>query len=268
MRITEIVLNLREPASAITHGLWFLLALPLLYRLRKQAGDPVKKCSVTVYGTTLLCCAAGSTVFHAVQGTPADIEWYNRLDHMGIGLLIAGTFTPIGVHLLEETTGRRTLMLIWLAALSAAVLRMTVEHIPKPIATSIYLAMGWSAIPGFFHLSRNVAWKETRMTAEGGLFYTIGALIHWRDSPDPLPGIFGAHDLFHVFVMLGSLRHFQFMKRVVLPASIDSALAIRLVKWRLLSDTDLVQGIGQPGIPKPYFWRVRQLNGRKQSNKL
>lgn len=256
--MNDLVHQLREPASAITHGLWFILALPLLYRLRKQAGDPVKKLTVSIYGTTLLSCAAASTVFHSVHGTPDEIEWYNRLDHMGIGLLIAGTFTPIGVHLLDAARGGRILLLIWLAALSAAVLRMTVEHIPKPVATSIYLAMGWSAIPGFFHLCRNVSWKEARMIAEGGVFYTLGALIHWRDYPDMWPGVFGSHDLFHVFVMLGSLRHFQFMKRVVLPASIDSALAWRLLTWQPGIDTAFTAMPSESAIPKPYFWRKKR----------
>lgn len=256
--MNDIVHQLREPASAITHGLWFILALPLLYRLRKQAGDPVKKLSVSIYGTTLLSCAAASTVFHSVQGSPADIEWYNRLDHIGIGLLIAGTFTPIGVHLLDAAKGGQILLLIWLAALSAAMLRMTVEHIPKPIATSIYLAMGWSAIPGFAHLCRNVSWKEARMIAEGGIFYTIGALIHWRDYPDLWPGVFGSHDLFHVFVMLGSLRHFQFMKRVVLPASIDTALALRVLNWRVSEVSGGEIAAEKSAIPKPYFWRKKR----------
>ncbi|MFM7590539.1 MAG: hypothetical protein ACKO85_01990, partial [Isosphaeraceae bacterium] len=79
---------------------------------------------------------------------------------------------------------------------------------------------------------------------------------------DLLPGAFGSHDLFHVFVMLGSLRHFQFMKRVVLPASIDSALALRVLNWR-------VSGLGsgettaeKSAYPKPYFWRRKRRNGR------
>lgn len=223
--MTGLILHLRDPASALTHGLWFVLAIPLLYRLFKASKDKLKRISFSIYGITLLACAAGSTVFHSVQGSTETIEWYNRLDHLGIGLLIAGTFTPIACHLLDARTGRRILAMIWGAALCASVLRMTVGQIPKSLAVSIYLVMGWSAIPAYSALCRNLSWKQARMIAEGGLFYTVGALIHWQNRPVLISGVFEAHDLFHVFVMMGSLRHYQFMSRAVLPSSIEHSIA-------------------------------------------
>lgn len=216
--MTGFITQLRDPTSALTHGLWFIAALPLLWRLQAKSETIQKRVSIWIYGLSLLACAAGSTIFHTVQGSTETIEWYNRIDHLGIGLLIAGTFTPIAAHILDAGLGRRILVMIWGAALCASAMRMSMDHIPRLLATGIYLTMGWSAIPAYTSLCRKVGGRKARMIAEGGVCYTIGALIHWQNLPVLLPGYFGAHDLFHVFVMMGSFRHYQFMNEVVLPA--------------------------------------------------
>ena len=232
--MSGMVSQIRDPASALTHGIWFLAAIPLLWRLINRTENAAKKVTFSIYGATLLICAAGSTLFHTVQGSAERIEWYNRLDHLGIGLLIAGTFTPIARHLLEPTSGRRTLKMIWSAAILASIMRMTVDEIPKSIAIIIYLVMGWSAIPGYYSLCKQYGWNKARMIAEGGFFYTVGALIHWQNRPDFIPGIFMAHDLFHVFVMLGSYRHYQFMVEAVLPNSLGETLISPSAKPEIL----------------------------------
>lgn len=247
---------LREPASALTHGLWFLAGLGLILRLIVRTRDVAKRCTVAIYGLTLLFCAGASTLFHAIQADHATIEWYNRLDHIGIGLLIAGTYTPIAVHLLDRKMGVGVLSLIWLAALASATLRLTVDPIPKTLATSIYLVMGWGALPGYWMLCQKLTVAKTRMIAEGGMYYSIGALIHWLETPALLPDVFDAHALFHVFVMLGSLRHFQFICSTVIPF-IDTQSLGGFQAWAVTPP--LVNMPERPLSPfrKPYLWRLQ-----------
>lgn len=246
---------LREPASALTHSLWFMAGLLLFTPLIRNTRDVSKRASILVYGLTLLFCSGASTLFHSIQADHATIEWYNRLDHIGIGLLIAGTYTPIAMHLLHRRTGASVLTLIWLAALASATLRLTMDPVPKLLATSIYLIMGWGALPGYWILCRRLSVAKTRMIAEGGLLYSIGALIHGLNAPDLWPGVFDAHALFHVFVMLGSLRHFQFITSTVVPSLDMESLGATGV-W---SVTPPLVKLGNPPKPifrKPYFWNL------------
>lgn len=254
--------HLREPASALTHGLWFVASVPLIIRLMRRTSDQTKQFSIFLYGLTLLACSGASTVFHSVQGSPSTLAWYNRLDHIGIGLLIAGTYTPIAFHLLHSKSGKKVLSLIWAAAIGAALLRIAYNPIPKGIATSIYLLMGWGAVPGYALLCRRVPWSKTRMIAEGGMFYTLGALLHWQDSPDLIPGVFGAHDLFHLMVMAGSFRHYQFIEKAVLPAFDSESLGANLAFALTAPITEPIESVTYRAIRKPYLW-IRKSNRSK-----
>jgi len=265
--MTEFSLtHLREPASAVTHAIWFLAAVPLILRLIRRTNDRAKQVSIVIYGVTLLACSGASTLFHAVQGDEATIMWYNRLDHIGIGLLIAGTYTPIACHLLEARSGTRILAMIWLAAGAAAILRLTIHPIPKSLAVGIYLVMGWGAAPGYAMLWRRLNWRQARMIAEGGLCYTLGALVHWQNVPNFWPGVFEAHDTFHVLVMLGSFRHYQFMEYVVVPAFDTESLGARGRFAVTAPLGELPEVISDSAIPRPYLWRVARRR-RSESKK-
>lgn len=248
-------MSLREPASALTHAVWFFAAIPLIVRLLRRTSDRTKQTSIVIYGITLLACAGASTVFHAVQGDEATIMWYNRLDHIGIGLLIAGTYTPIACHLLEARSGTRILAMIWLAAGAAAILRLTIHPIPKSAAVAIYLVMGWGAAPGYAMLWRRLQWSQVRMIAEGGLCYTLGALVHWQNVPNFWPGVFEAHDTFHVLVMLGSFRHYQFMEHVVVPVHDAESLGAR-TRYAVTAPIGELPVDAPSPIPRPYLWRA------------
>lgn len=248
---------LREPASALTHGLWFLAAAVFSYKMAARAAHPLKRTSVIIYGFTLLFCSGASTLFHAIHAEEATIAWYNRLDHIGIGLLIAGTYTPIAVHLLHRHLGSVVLAAIWLAALASAMLRLTWDEVPKPIATSIYLLMGWGALPGYVMLCRRLPGKQARMIAEGGLMYSLGAIVHWQESPALWPGVFGSHDLFHLFVMAGSYRHFQFIEQAVMPAFYAESLGA-LCQWSVNPDLASVSEPIVKVVPRPKLWKRRR----------
>jgi hemolysin III len=205
----------REPVSAWTHGLWLVLSLPgswCLWRLSR--GDRVKQAGLLVFGIGLALCYGGSCLYHAVP--PRLSEACNVLDHIGIYTLIAGTATPIALVVLRGWWRAGLLTTIWLLALVGIVVRLSTE-LPLPVRTGFYLLMGWVGCITYAELVRHLSHAKVRPIWLGGLFYSAGAVINLLHWPVLVPGAFGAHDLFHLFVMAGSLCHYYFMLAVVVP---------------------------------------------------
>jgi hemolysin III len=211
-------LDFREPVNAWTHGVWLLLALPAgLILWHGGRGDRVKQASLLVFSLSLAICFAGSTLFHAVRLPAEQVEVFAALDRVGIYLFIAGTVTPVAVVLLPGRWRLSLLATVWLAAGGGIVLCATSVSLPRSVTTGIFLGMGWGCAACYFVVARLLSHRAMRPMVIGGLCYSTGAicnLLHW---PVLIPGVFAAHELFHVFVMAGSLAHFWFMLRVVAP---------------------------------------------------
>ena len=211
-------LDLREPVSAWSHFAGLVLALPGTYLLwRRSVGDPAKRLSVLVYGLTLVFCYSASTLYHGVQLPPARIAEFARLDAVGIFALIAGSYTPIAVCLMWGQWRRWTLALVWGAAASATFLIATGRHFSTALATGLYLAMGWGAVVCYSEVARVVSHRAMLPIVIGGLCYSVGAVLNLLHWPIIYSGIFGAHELFHLFVLAGSLEHYLFILKVAVP---------------------------------------------------
>jgi hemolysin III len=205
----------REPASAWTHFLWLLLSFPatwLLWRLAR--GSTAKRIGMLVFGATLAFCYAGSFLYHSVPPTLA--RPFNTMDHIGIYLLIAGTVTPIGLIVLRGVWRLGLLGGIWAMAVAGISLRLTTA-LSIHVLTVFYLVMGWIGCSMYFELARLLTPARLRPLWIGGVLYSIGAVCNWLDWPVPVPGVFGSHEVFHVFVMLGTACHYYFILSAVLP---------------------------------------------------
>jgi hemolysin III len=212
-------LDFREPVSAWTHALWMILAIPATILLCKRCGGDIsRRLSFFVFGLSMACCFAGSTLFHGVQGAPSRIEVYDRLDHVGIFLLIAGSYTPIAWNLLGLQWRRWVLALAWGTAILGSTLYLAYGILPSALGTTIYLAMGWGALFCYLELARQMSGRMLFPLMLGGVLYSVGAVINLVHWPVFWVGVFGAHELFHVFVMAASLSHYLFMLNVVIPA--------------------------------------------------
>jgi hemolysin III len=212
------VLDFREPVSAWTHFLWLVLSLPgtwVLWRLSR--GDRVKRAGMLVFGFGLALCYGGSTLYHAVRLSPATINAFNVLDHSGIYVLIAATFTPVALVVLRGAWRAGALAVIWSLAAGGIALRLAEVPLPPWLNTGYYLLMGWTGLLVYFELAGLLSHRALRPVWIGGLFYTVGALIHLAHWPRLVPGVFGSHELFHLFVMAGSLWHYYFMLAYVVP---------------------------------------------------
>jgi hemolysin III len=209
------VVHFREPVSAGTHFLWMVLSLPgtlVLWRLSR--GDVLKRVGVLVFGASLVSCYAGSWLYHSV---PKGMEGpFNTFDHIGIYLLIAGTVTPIALVVLSGWRRVGLLGLIWGIAALGITLRLT-THMTILQMTVLYVFMGWVGCTMYFELARRLSARKVKPLILGGIFYTVGAIINGAHWPLPSPSPFGYHELFHLFVMTGTLYHYYFMMRAVLP---------------------------------------------------
>jgi hemolysin III len=211
-------LGFREPISSWTHGLWMVCAVPgclLLWRVCR--GDRLKQFGLLLFGGCLVFCFGSSALYHGVCLPQWQIDTCRKLDHVGIFLLIAGTITPPALVLLIGPWRWGTLTLAWsMAGLGISLLGSWINT-PLWVYTSLYLVMGWTVCVGYFEMARVLPPKAMRAVWIGGVLYTVGALLNAAGWPRPLPGIFGTHELFHLFVMAGSLCHFWFMIRWIAP---------------------------------------------------
>jgi hemolysin III len=211
-------LELREPFSSWSHCLGLVLAVPgTLVLWRRSAGDQGKRLALLVYGLSLTFCYLASSLYHSVQLPTARIAGFARLDGVGIFVLIAGSYTPLAWCLMRGQWRRWTLAVVWTVTAMAIILIATGRHFSPVLSTCVYLAMGWGVVFCYSEIVRIVPHRFLLPIVVGGVFYSVGAVLNLLRWPSLYPGVFGFHELFHLFVLAGSLAHYWFVLKVVVP---------------------------------------------------
>jgi hemolysin III len=211
-----------EPWSALTHLAAAVATLPgvvLLVSLARH--EPGKMISLLVYGLSLFILFLASFLLHGVKATPALHLWLNRFDHSAIFLLIAGTYTPIVYNLFPASWRWPLLVLIWFVAASGTLFKLTSARIHGFLNVSIYVVLAWGgAVPLLLSLELVpvLSVPGLRLLLCGGLIYSVGFVVYYVRRPDPWPATFGHHEIWHLFVIGGSLAHYLFMLWYVVPA--------------------------------------------------
>jgi hemolysin III len=212
------LLDFREPFSAWSHCVGLMLALPgTLLLWRRSAGDRGKQFAMLVYGVSLMFCYLASTLYHGVRLPTAGIVAFARLDGVGIFALIAGTYTPMAWLLMRRRWRRWTLATVWTVATTATILIADGRQFSPVLSTCVYLGMGWGAVFCYSEIARVVSHRALVPVVVGGLSYSVGAVLNLLHWPALWPGIFGTHELFHLFVLAGSLAHYLFILKVAVP---------------------------------------------------
>jgi len=213
--------KLYEPMSALTHFIALLGAAAGTAVLANAArGELPKMISLLVYGLSMILLFAASTLFHGAITSQRTQYRLNRLDHMAIFLLIAGTYTPIAFNLFPADHRLPTLTFIWGAALLGIGIKMFSRRIHGFLHASIYVVMAWGgAVPLALvsNIIEALPWHGLALLLLGGLIYTSGFVVYYWQWPDPWPGWFGHHEVWHLFVMGGSAAHYLFMLWYVVP---------------------------------------------------
>jgi hemolysin III len=168
-----------------------------------------------VFGLSLSICYAGSTLFHAVRLPSIWIDRFDQLDHIGIFVLIAGSYTPIAWNLLEGRSKWGTLAAAWLLSAVGTACLLIWGVFSMFWSTCFYMALGWGATICYVEMARTLSHRTLFPMLLGGILYTVGAVINLVQWPLLRPDVLGNHELFHLFVMAGSFAHFRFMLSVV-----------------------------------------------------
>jgi hemolysin III len=212
-------LDFREPFSAWSHAAGFMLALPgtVLLWGRSSGSTFAKRVSVLIFGLSLAFCYAASTIYHGSRVPEGGLSVLNRLDHVGILVLIAGSYTPLVGNLMRGWWRRGVLLSVWLVAAAASGALLLGGSVPLLGITGLYLMMGWGIVVCYSELARVVSHRALRPLVTGGLLYSTGAALNALRLPRLWPETFGSHELFHLFVLAGSLSHYRLILNVVIP---------------------------------------------------
>ncbi len=209
-------ITIREPGSALTHFIAMLLALcaavPLLVRAAVHSG--VKSLTaMTVFMISMVLLYAASTIYHSVNCSGRILRIFRKMDHMMIFILIAGTYTPVCLLTLPKPSGLMLLAAVWGIALVGIFIKGFWITCPKWFSSVFYIAMGWSCLSVLGQLFSLLPLHAFLWLLAGGLIYTAGGIIYALRLPlfDARHPMFGLHEIFHLFVMAGSLCHFVFM---------------------------------------------------------
>jgi hemolysin III len=173
---------------------------------------------------SLMLCYGISALFHATPQHGRLLSHLQRLDHVGIYVLIAGTYTPIAWSLMRGLWRWRTLTAVWTVALVCGTRVWWGGVMPMWVSTPSYLAMGWAALFCYAHLATTHSHRKLLPLPLGGVFYSVGAILNLTRWPVIFPGVLAAHELFHFFVIAGSTCHIIFMLSVVVPSQEPAAL--------------------------------------------
>jgi len=187
----------------VIHQMAFLLSVPLAIALIAAAHGPRARLGAAVFSISVVACFGASALYHRVTWSPRARLWMRRVDHAGVYLLIAGTYTPVALLVLRGAWRPVVLTIIWAGATAAIVLKFVWVAAPKWLAAAIGIALGWVAVVVLPQLIGRVNLAAVILLIVGGLAYTAGAIVYVRRRPDPAPAVFGYHELFHALTIVG-----------------------------------------------------------------
>ena len=176
--------------------------------------------ATAIYAASVAALFGTSALYHRVTWpTPNARRWMRRLDHSMIFLLIAGTYTPFALLVLEGTLATVILVVVWAGALGGIVLKLVWIDAPKAVVAVLYVMLGWVAVAAFPDLLDELGVTSAVLVAAGGVLYTAGAVVYALGRPDPAPTVFGYHEVFHALVIAAAALQYAVIAFFVLPGA-------------------------------------------------
>jgi len=192
-----------------THAYAFFVAVLGGVALVAFAPDGRARLALAIYAVTVAGLFGVSALYHRIPWRSAVARaWMRRADHAMIFLLIAGTYTPFALLVLKGSLATVILVVVWAGAAGGIVLKLLWIHAPKWLGALFYCALGWVAIVVFPQMLHHAGVGSTVLVALGGILYTIGAVVYATRKPDPVPLVFGYHEVFHALVIAAAALQF------------------------------------------------------------
>lgn len=206
---------IREPINSITHFIGmitYILAIPFVI-LKSQGLTQVIAMAIFLAG--LIGLYGTSAIYHAIKKAPETLKKWRKADHIMIYILIAATYTPICLIALKGFIGYSLLIIIWSLTIAGIIGKLLWLNMPRKLYTALYIILGWAAIFAIYPIYKTVGLVGTLLLLFGGIAYTVGAVFYAKKSKIQW-GPFGFHEIFHLFILLGSLLHFIMIYFIVI----------------------------------------------------
>ncbi|CAM3760747.1 hemolysin III family protein [Aeromicrobium ponti] len=203
---------IREPINGLTHLagaiLSFVGLLAMVIKASLTSSSPLAIAAVTIFGISLMLLYSASATYHMVMAKDKVIAFLRKLDHSMIFVLIAGSYTPFCLITLNGVTGWVLFSIVTVVAVAGILFKMVWFNCPRWLSTALYIAMGWIIVFAFSPLSETLSMAGVSLLLLGGILYTIGGVIYAIKPKFLEFKHLGFHEIFHIFIMMGSMAHF------------------------------------------------------------
>ncbi|MEK6275815.1 MAG: hemolysin III family protein [Actinomycetota bacterium] len=213
----EIVPELKPSLRGLSHAASFVASVPLGLILVFEAKTGKGLAAAIVFAVSVATMFGASAVYHCFNWRETPSRWLRRIDHTGVYGLIAGTYTPFGLLVLEGRWRVVVLGIVWAGALTAILLRFVWLDAPKGLSAALGIVLGWVGVVMVPQLVDTIGLGGSLLVLAGGLAYTAGALVYAFRRPDPYPAVFGFHEVFHVLVIAAVACQYTAVAFFVLP---------------------------------------------------
>ena len=209
--------RIRPRLRGVFHQYAFFVSLASGTVLVLLAATTKASLGAAIYAASVSALFGVSALYHRITWTTAARRRMRRLDHAMIFLLIAGTYTPVGLLVLHGTLATVVLAVVWGGAVTGIVLELAWTRAPRWLGGTVYLALGWVAVVAMPQLFARLGVAGGLLLVAGGLVYSVGAAVYALRRPDPVPAVFGYHEVFHLLVIAGVATHFLAISLFALP---------------------------------------------------
>jgi len=186
----------------VLHQVSFFVALAVGALVVAFADGTRATVSAAIFAASVVAMLGASALYHRVTWSPTVRPWMRRVDHAGIYVLIAGTYTPVGLIVVHGVLRNIVLVIVWSGAGAAILLKFIWVRAPKWLSAATGLAVGWAGVAAMPQVVQNAGWPAFALLAAGGLAYSVGAVVYAMRRPDPAPDVFGYHELFHALTIV------------------------------------------------------------------
>ena len=194
--------EVRPRLRGVLHELAFMASLVVGTLLIVAADGTRRQVAAAVFAGSVAACFGASALYHRVTWRPAVRQWMRRIDHAGIYMLIAGSYTAVCLLALDGAWRWSVLGVVWAGAGAAIVLKFVWVDAPKWLAAAIGIALGWVGVVAMPELASRLNPAAVALLLAGGVLYTVGAVVYARRRPNPVPHVFGYHEVFHALTIV------------------------------------------------------------------
>ncbi|MDH3606987.1 MAG: hemolysin III family protein [Acidimicrobiia bacterium] len=210
--------KMTNPVRGLLHGSAALVSVAgMILLIARSSPDGVRVLSMVVFGVSMMGLYTASALYHSVPWRAKWKKRMQRVDHSMIFVLVAGTYTPIAVNVLDGNWRTVTLSVVWGIAAIGILQKIAFPSIPDWVSITLQTTMGWFAVIPFLELVEALSGGAIALMIAGGLSYTIGLILLANERPQLFPQVFSHHEVFHILVVLGTLFHFLMVLWYVVP---------------------------------------------------